>query len=165
MEFSLKSFSRRAWLDIVDTLPPLPLSQASPPSVKAVTCNAVIWKNKKQLNTFWIFAWKTDTINYFSCVYLAKITLAIISKLHIDWLGGRVGGGRGLLLGSEEQIACSHQPPEPDLPTDFLSKIIIWLMADILPVFGPNCRNKYILTSSFGSINIEFIGRVVKFCI
>ena len=35
-------------------------------------------------------------------------------------------------------------------------------MADILPVFGPNCRNKYILTSSFGSINIEFIGRVVK---
>lgn len=30
-------------------------------------------------------------------------------------------------------------------------------MADILPVFGPNCRNKYMLTGSFGSIYIEIL--------
>ena len=35
-------------------------------------------------------------------------------------------------------------------------------MADILPVFGPNCRNKYMLTSSFGSINIEILEGLSK---
>ena len=35
-------------------------------------------------------------------------------------------------------------------------------ITDILPVFGPNCRNKYMLTGSFGSINVEILEGLSK---